>query len=79
MRETVVQSEYGFRARAQFSYNPDNDIAQSNKRKRRIVKSKNSKSSKSNKYPQVDLHHDCESSEDKHTVVTLSSSKSGDF
>lgn len=79
MKETVVQSGYGFRVRAHLSYNPDNDVSLSNKRKRRIVKSKIAKSGKSNKYIKLDLHHDCESSEDKHTVITLSPSKSFDL
>lgn len=55
MKETYVQKEYGFRARAHFSYNPDNDVAPSSKRRRRkITKAKAS----SNKNLKVAFHHD---------------------
>ena len=79
MNKTAVQSEYGFRSRAYQSYNPDNDVAQTNKRKRRITKTKTFKLSKISKYAQIDMNLDCDSSEDKHTVITLSTTKSGDF
>lgn len=55
MKDTTIQREYGFRARAHFSYNPDNDVSPSSKRRRRkIAKSKTS----SNKYFRAAFHHD---------------------